>query len=342
MIGRLRLRRRALAALQRRLDALGDRIVADATARDQQLAASVDDLRQRLGALETTTAGAAGAAGLRGASVDGRIAALEGRLAVLEQQLGGELGPMVRAVVDDEAGNRRRLWALRGDPDYELAYTEDEPLVSIAIATHDRLELLLERSLPSVLGQTYERLEVVVVGDAAPPAVETAVTALGDPRITYINLPTRVRGPEGRQWLTAATMTRNEGYRVSCGRWMLDFDDDDALAIDAVALLLDHARATRAEVVYGDIEQHAPDGTVELLGDFPPRLGAFSFASALAHSGLRFFAREHVAASMGVPGDWYRAERMLRTGVRFAHRPGSVLAYYPTSLWGGRPQPPPS
>jgi len=331
VIGRLSVRRRALAALERRLDALGDRVAADAAAREQQLAAAVEDLRARLGALEAVAAGAderadARTAGLdvRIATLDDRLGALDERIAALDHRLRDELTPLLRAVVDEEAGNRRRLWALREDPDYALAFTEDEPLVSIAISTHDRLELLLERSLPSVLGQTYERLEVTVVGDAAPPPVGAAVTALDDPRITYINLPTRVRGPEGRHWLTAATMTRNEGYRVARGRWTLDFDDDDALKPDAVAVLLDHARATRAEVAYGDIEQHAPDGTVQLLGDFPPRPGAFSLAAALVHSGLRIFAREHVAASMGIPGDWYRTERMLRAGVRFAHRPGPV------------------
>ncbi|WCB94599.1 hypothetical protein DSM104299_03337 [Baekduia alba] len=349
MTGRLSVRRRALAALERRLNALGDRVVADAAAREQHLAVTIEDLGERLGALEAVAGAAderagAGAAQLaaRAATLDDQLGALGERIAALEHRLGDELAPMLRAVVDDEAGNRRRLWALRDDPDYALAYTEDEPLVSVAIATHDRLELLLERSLPSVLGQTYERLEVTVVGDAAPPAVGAAVARIGDPRITYINLPTRVRGPEGRHWLTAATQTRNEGYRVARGRWTLDFDDDDALHPDAVAVLLEHARVTRAEVAYGDIEQHAPDGTVERLGAFPPAPGAFSLSAALVHSGLRIFAREHVAAAMGVPGDWYRAERMLRAGVRFAHRPGPVFAYYPTFLWGGRPDPPPA
>ena len=65
-----------------------------------------------------------------------------------------------------------------------------------------------------------------------------------------------------------------------------------------------------------------------------------TFASALVHGGLRFFAREHVAASLGLPGDWYRAERMLRAGVRFAHRPGTLFRYYPSQSWGTTPAPP--
>jgi hypothetical protein len=328
-----RVRRRALTALERRLDALGDRLTADADRREAEL-------RVRLAALEAHAEAADGRAADQLAAAQARAEGFERHALALEARLDDLVVPLLRAVADDEAGNRRRLWALREDPDYPRPWEETEPLVTISIATRDRLELLLERALPSVIGQSYERLQVVVVGDAAPPEVGTAVAAVGDPRITYINLPTRVRGPEGRHWLTAATLTRNEAYRVARGSWVLDFDDDDALDRDAVELLLEHARATRAEVVYGDVEQHRPGMAPEVLGGFPPRLGGWSFAAALVHGGLRFFAREHVAASLGLPGDWYRAERMLRAGVRFAHRPGTVFRYYPSQSWGTTPAPP--
>ena len=38
------------------------------------------------------------------------------------------------------------------------------------------------------------------------------------------------------------------------------------------------------------------------------------------HAELRFFGRELLAADLGLPGDWWLAERMLRAGVRFAMR----------------------
>lgn len=328
-----RLRRRALAALDLRLAALGDRLTADADRREATL-------MERIVRVEALAEDADTRAAERLAAAQARAEDFEHRALALQAQLDGLVLPLLRAVADDEAGNRRRLWALREDPDYARPWEDGEPLVTISIATRDRLELLMERALPSVLGQSYERLQVVVVGDAAPPEVGAAVTALGDARITYINLPTRVRGPEGRHWLTGATMTRNEAYRVARGGWLLDFDDDDVLDRDAVALLLEHARATRAEVVYGDFEQHRPGAPPEVLGGFPPQLGRWSFAAALVHGGLRFFAREHVAASLGVPGDWYRAERMLRAGVRFAHRPGALFRYYPSQSWGTTPAPP--
>ena len=38
-------------------------------------------------------------------------------------------------------------------------------LVSVPIATYDRIEVLIERTLPALLAQTYSNLEVIVVGD---------------------------------------------------------------------------------------------------------------------------------------------------------------------------------
>lgn len=240
---------------------------------------------------------------------------------------------MLRALTDDDAGSRCRLEAVRADPGSAAAWEEPEPLVSILVCARERAGLLGERALPSLLGQTYERLEIVIVGDDATPAVQAVARGTGDPRVSFVNLTTRVVKPTARErWMTAGTLPRNEGYARARGRWLLDFDDDDALRTGAVEALLAHARGERAEVVYGIVDRIAPDGTTE-LGGFPPALGQISMAGALVHAGLRFFAREHVASDLGLPGDWYRIERMLKAGVRFAHLREVVLDYYPSSLW---------
>src|SRR3954447_21534177 len=88
----------------------------------------------------------------------------------------------LRLLHADDPGQRRRLRAARRAESYELAFTEPEPLISVVIATYDHHQLLAERALPSVLAQTYERLEVVVIGDAAPAEAEAVVRSAGDPR----------------------------------------------------------------------------------------------------------------------------------------------------------------
>jgi O-antigen biosynthesis protein len=270
--------------------------------------------------------------------LDGQAAQLE-RLAGLESRLDGQaaqferLAAVLRTLAADDPGHRHRLHEARAHPEYAAAWEQPDPLVTIAIPTRDRPRLLMERALPSALDQTYTNLEVIVIGDAADADVATAVEALSDPRVRFVNMTHRYERADGERWLTAATLTRNEGYRIARGRWLVDLDDDDSLRRDAVAELVAHARAHRLEAVYSRIQEHLPDGRTREIGSFPPALGDFSWHGAVVHAGLRFFEREHVAADLGLPGDWFRAERMLRAGVRIGQLDRVTADYYPSRAW---------
>jgi hypothetical protein len=136
-----------------------------------------------------------------------------------------------------------------------------------------------------------------------------------------------------RHWLVASTMARNEAARRARGAWLLHFDDDDTLRPDTVAALLALARESRAEVVYGGFVEHDPQGPSVTRIAFPPVQGQFGWQGALAHGGLRFFERELVAAHLGLPGDGYMLQRMLRAGVRFALLDRVVWDYFPSKRW---------
>jgi hypothetical protein len=101
---------------------------------------------------------------------------------------------------------------------------------------------------------------------------------------------------------------------------MVEFDDDDAMRPECVESLLDLARASGAEAVYGQVRQHNTGGEPRDFCAFPPRITRFSWAAGMFHAGLSFFGRDLLAADLGLPGDWWLAERMLRAGVRFAMR----------------------
>lgn len=249
---------------------------------------------------------------------------------LLEQRI----QPTLRVLIDEEAENRRRLHELRAGPQYEDAYTDPNPLISITVATTGR-ELLFERALPSLLAQTHSNLEVLIVGDALAEGFGQRVVALGDTRVRFSNLTQRITAhPDPRRhWLVGSTMARNEAARMAQGRWLMHFDDDDHLRPDAIASLLAVARAQHVEVAYGGVEEHRPDAGRTIRHGFPPRLGTFSWSAALMHAGLGFFERELVAAHLEMPGDMYALKRMLRTGVRFAMSEKVVLDYFPSTLW---------
>lgn len=91
------------------------------------------------------------------------------------------------------------------------------PRVSIVIPTYDRPELL-EAAVDSVLAQTFDDLELIVVDDASRDPVEPRLrSAIHDERLTVIRHETN----EG------ANAARNTGIAAASGRVLTFLDDDD-------------------------------------------------------------------------------------------------------------------
>lgn len=296
----------------------------------QAVVGRLDRVSGQLGALQEGVRGAAQTV----AALRSELATMHSELAALRGEVDGEIRPVLRALAAEEAANHRRLAAARTRPEYELAWTEPDPLVSITLPTRDRAELLLTRSLPSLLEQTYAHLEVLVVGDAVPAAVAGELAGHPDPRVHWANLSVRVLAhPDpSRHWLVGSTLARNLASTMARGRWILHFDDDDRLRPEAIEQLLERARETLAEVVYGGFVAHTPTGAVRSHHVLPPKFGHFGWQGALHHAALPF-TRELVAAQLGMPGDQWLLERMLRAGVRFAMLDRDVWDYFPSTLW---------
>jgi glycosyltransferase involved in cell wall biosynthesis len=272
-------------------------------------------------------------------SDDGRLDALE---RLLEDQIAQ--GKRLMAQLEDVQGLAARAYEaslgwpamladVRASSDYERAWEDPEPLVSVRIATYNNAELLCERTLPSVQAQTYERWEVVVVGDAVTDDTDSRVRALGDTRIRFINLP--FRGPypadEHRRWLVAGTRPANTATREAKGSWIAPLDHDDEFSPDHLESLLAEARATHAELVYGRLRVRHADTGEELpnvVGAWPPAHSQFGFQGAIYHAGLRAFEHDEGAYLAGEPGDWNLARRMWDAGVRFAFLDRVVTTYY--------------
>lgn len=91
------------------------------------------------------------------------------------------------------------------------------PLVSVVIATRDRADLLVE-AIRSVLVQSVQDFEVVVVDDGSVQDVRGAVAALQDDRVRYF-----------RQEAAGISAARNLGLDVSRGYFTAVLDDDDLM-----------------------------------------------------------------------------------------------------------------
>jgi glycosyltransferase involved in cell wall biosynthesis len=90
------------------------------------------------------------------------------------------------------------------------------PDVSVVIPTLNRPELAA-RAVRSVLAQTHDSLEVIVVVDGPDPGTREHLETIGDERLRVLELPERGKAPHAR----------NQGALAARGRWTALLDDDD-------------------------------------------------------------------------------------------------------------------
>jgi hypothetical protein len=226
---------------------------------------------------------------------------------------------IARHAYDEEPANRRRLRQLRASEEYELAFTEAEPLVTFIVPTYDSFETLRDVAVPSILNQDYENIEVIVTGDCSPPQTEEAIAQIGDPRVTYLNRTIRGPYPEdpAKRWFGIGVPPVNDALGLVKGRWIAILGDDDAIRPHHTSNLLAAAQANRWEHCYGLQLVNFAEGDPITLGRFPPALGQWGLQAAIYHSGLRFFEGELSDAIYDEPSDWSKCRRMVRAGVSF-------------------------
>ncbi|AAL80893.1 glycosyl transferase [Pyrococcus furiosus DSM 3638] len=90
------------------------------------------------------------------------------------------------------------------------------PTVSVIIPTHNRAKLL-KRAIISVLNQTFEDFEIIVVDDASSDNTPNIIESIKDSRIRYIRLEKN----------SGAPTARNIGIKKARGKFIALLDDDD-------------------------------------------------------------------------------------------------------------------
>jgi hypothetical protein len=207
---------------------------------------------------------------------------------------------------------------------------DEEYLVSVVIPTYNRADLLVNRSIPSVLSQTHSNLEVVIVGDHCTDETEEKVGKIIDSRIRFYNLLVQGAYPEMKawRWQVAGTKPMNVGIDLAKGDWICHLDDDDEFSPDHVELLLKEALRVRAELVYGIMQRETPTGDWEYVGS--PNFGVgFNLRPAVLYTRyLTFFKWDINSWKLGEPGDGNIWKRMKLAGVKTAFLPKSVGKCY--------------
>ena len=96
------------------------------------------------------------------------------------------------------------------------------PKVTVVITTYNRPKML-SKAISSVLNQTLQDIEIIVVDDVSTEDNAAVIDSFGDKRITLIRNETHLGGAIGRNVGAAAGQS---------GEWIAFLDDDDLFLPD--------------------------------------------------------------------------------------------------------------
>ncbi len=215
----------------------------------------------------------------------------------------------------ERRNNKKFLKILREKTDIRRTA---RPLISVIIPTYNRSKLLVERAITSVLNQTYQNFEIVIVGDHCTDDTEERLKEFGDSRIRFFNLKKRTRYPENphHRWMILGVGPRNKALELSRGEWIAPLGDDDEFSEEHLEKLLEHAQNGMFEMVYGILDMEVKPGKWVKVGSLPLRQSAICHQSVLFHSSLRFFKYDSQSWKYREPLDWNLWRRMKEAGVR--------------------------
>lgn len=198
--------------------------------------------------------------------------------------------------------------------------------VTVIVATYNRSEVL-PFAIASVLGQSFQDWELLVVGDGCTDDSQSVVEAIADPRVRWIGLP----GNSGHQ-----STPNNEGLRQARGDYIAYLGHDDLWLPHHLASLV--AAMPENDLAYGLIRY------VDRSGVWDP---VFAHKAYTRGTWLPPTSVMHRKSLIERVGGWrdYRTlhtypdndlwQRMHEHGARFALVPRLTAVKFPASLHRG-------
>ncbi len=171
---------------------------------------------------------------------------------------------------------------------YKLAYRKN-PNILIYIPTFNRSEYLIERSIPSVLAQTYKNISILVVDDGSTDGTKELINQhFGDKVKVITNQRKRYRYPNKSiyHWYCGPTEAANVALKACNSDWIARIDDDDEWLPNHLEDNLNFAIKNKLEFVsskYNAIDINGKSQTIS--ADCVTNIGGTQ--TWLYHSGLR-------------------------------------------------------
>lgn len=212
------------------------------------------------------------------------------------------------------------------------------PLISILCPTFERTNILIDRTIPSILAQTFTDFELVLVSDGPEPEKRKLIQAINDPRIVFASTKRRAWYPKStlERWMIAGYRARNLAIRMARGKFFYWISDDDVLlpnCLDEFAKAISQlenpaciSMSLLKETRSGIRRIGIQEGGFLAQGIPWSGIPAFIYPSDLRIKWRRFT----YVKSVDRPGDYDLVRRIHKLGVNFEFH-DSVVAFVPFS-----------
>lgn len=134
-----------------------------------------------------------------------------------------------------------------------------KPLVSIVIPTYNRAKLI-RRALASILEQTLQDFEIIIVDDASQDDTESVVKSLTDSRIKYLQHQTNLNG----------SAARNTGIKAARGEYLALLDSDDEWLPNHLATKIAYLQNNLCQGVFGSYYIYYSEDLIREIHCQPP------------------------------------------------------------------------
>lgn len=190
--------------------------------------------------------------------------------------------------------------------------------VTVIITTYNRKDLL-KRAIKSVLNQSLQDFELIVVDDCSPQDIEGYVKSFGDPRIKFFKTEKNFGND---------SQPKNIGIKNATSDLVTFLDDDDEYRTDALKILTKYITEANVDVVYGDyMIDGKPGWSLEFSAS---QLNQFNYISMCVACVKKSSLLAIGGFDEDVPRfkDWNLWIRLQKNGADFLHVPIMVTTVH--------------
>ena len=137
-----------------------------------------------------------------------------------------------------------------------------KPVVSIIVPVYN-IEQYLDECIRSLVQQTYQNIEIILVDDGSTDASSDICDSYAK---KYKDVKVRHQKNKG------VSSARNAGIKAAKGEWIIFADGDDEMSSDAVDTLVNTAIKTEADCVSGNFVSYSDSHAVSVVSTSPEKI----------------------------------------------------------------------